>query len=274
MNQSTSLLSGPKPAEVSRASSLSWGARRKGIPFRRVYVTELRKMVDTRSAFWLLTVILIVAMLFLLGIVFMGKGQIQTFSGYLILTMTPVEMLLPVIPILVMTAEWTHRTAMTTFALEPRRLRVLSAKVLAAMTITVVMVMLITAAVALTIVLQSLSAPAGAPSLWNMDLEGYGRRMMNTVVIMCMGLSFGVLFMNTPLAIVVYYIVPTLVASVAKIPKLREAMAWVDPMSISMPFSSPNVTGDTWAHAGVAATVWIVAPFVIGTWRMYRREIS
>jgi ABC-2 type transport system permease protein len=61
----------------------------------------------------------------------------RTFGSYLSLTQIPVGVLLPVLGVLLVTSEWSQRTAMTTFALVPRRFRVLTAKPLAAAVLAV-----------------------------------------------------------------------------------------------------------------------------------------
>src|SRR5207344_2799662 len=46
------------------------------------------------------------------------------------------SVLLPVLGIMLVTSEWSQRTAMTTFALEPRRMRIVLAKMLAGVALT------------------------------------------------------------------------------------------------------------------------------------------
>ena len=53
-------------------------------------------------------------------------------TSYLGLSVLPMAILLPVLGIMSATQEWSQRTGLTTFTLEPRRGRVVTAKVVAA----------------------------------------------------------------------------------------------------------------------------------------------
>ena len=97
---------------------------------------ELRKSYDTRAGRWLLLAIGLAA----LGVVAISlfvEDAPKTFADLFSFTQLPVGILLPVLGILLVTSEWSQRTAMTTFTLVPRRSRVLTAKVLAASVLAV-----------------------------------------------------------------------------------------------------------------------------------------
>jgi len=53
----------------------------------------------------------------------------QTYTSYLAFAAVGLTILLPVVSILTLTSEWSQRTALTTFTQEPRRTRVINAKV-------------------------------------------------------------------------------------------------------------------------------------------------
>src|SRR5690349_1449189 len=90
-------------------------------PFTRLVRVELRKSADTRSGFWLLASMGIVTVL-TLGIMLIVSATNDTANlaygdfvgGVAFLT----GILLPVLGILLVTSEWSQRTAMSTFALE------------------------------------------------------------------------------------------------------------------------------------------------------------
>src|SRR5690554_804447 len=103
----------------------------KPVPFGRQLVVELRKMVDTRAGMWLMITIGIMTALFV-GLFFIfgdnGGSDQRTFFNYLGATTTPQGFLLPVMGILLITSEWNQRTALVTFTLTPKRLKVIGAK--------------------------------------------------------------------------------------------------------------------------------------------------
>ena len=70
-------------------------------------------------------------------IVVLGQDQEATF-GFLQRRQHPDGILLPVLGVMSVTSEWSQRTAMVTFALEPSRGRVIAAKYVSALVIAVV----------------------------------------------------------------------------------------------------------------------------------------
>src|SRR4029078_4020751 len=54
----------------------------------------------------------------------------QTYLDYLRYAATGLSILLPVVAILTLTSEWSQRTVLTTFTQEPRRMRVVTAKIM------------------------------------------------------------------------------------------------------------------------------------------------
>src|ERR1700759_1732237 len=97
----------------------------------RLTKVELRKMVDTRSGFWLLfAVVALTVVAVLVKALFAPEDQ-RTFRHLLSTGLQPAGILLPVIGILVVSSEWSQRTGLNSFALVPARPRLLAAKYLA-----------------------------------------------------------------------------------------------------------------------------------------------
>ena len=125
-----------------------------GIPLTRLVRVELRKMADTRSGKWLLIGIGVIT-LAVIGIFYVTADPAdRTFFNFMAATNGPQGLLLPVLGILLVTSEWTQRTALVSFTLTPVRSRVLLAKVLggliagmAAIALTVVVAVLATLSV-------------------------------------------------------------------------------------------------------------------------------
>ncbi len=97
------------------------------VPFSRLLRVELRKTTDTRAGFWLLAaIVLLTAAIIVLFLIFAEPGEL-TYRGFMFITSTPQGFLLPVMAILAVTAEWSQRTGLVTFTLEPSRMRVIAA---------------------------------------------------------------------------------------------------------------------------------------------------
>src|SRR5690606_9212891 len=128
------------------------------IPFGRLVRVELRKQVDTLAGRWFLISIGLVVAAAVTIMLFVDGGD-HSYLTYLTATSTPLGILVPVLGILSSTQEWTQRTAMTTYALEPRRGRVIWAKVLSALLLGVAAVVL---ALALAAVARLLADARGA----------------------------------------------------------------------------------------------------------------
>ena len=115
---------------------------------------ELRKMADTRAGFWLLLSIGLITAAILVIFLLVAPDDQKTFLNFMGATATPQGFLLPVLGILLVTSEWGQRTALTTFALEPSRPRVIGAKFVAALLI----------GLAAIVVAVALAAPGHASS--------------------------------------------------------------------------------------------------------------
>lgn len=93
------------------------------VTFRRLTLVELRTSYDTRASFWLLASIGIIALViegFLL-IVTLVQDTTALYEDFVFLAAFGTVILLPLLGIMLVTAEWTQRTAMVTFCLEPNR---------------------------------------------------------------------------------------------------------------------------------------------------------
>jgi len=101
------------------------------VPLARLIKVEMRKMLDTRSGLWLIIAIIAITAAITVIFFFAAPDDERTFLNYIGIMATPQGFLLPVMGILLITQEWTQRTGMVTFTLEPHRGKVIAAKVLA-----------------------------------------------------------------------------------------------------------------------------------------------
>src|SRR4051812_12126864 len=98
------------------------------IPFSRLVRVEWAKATDTRAARWLLALVALSTAGLMLVPVLAPTTFDQTYASYLRVAALGQTILLPVVAILLFTGEWSQRSVLTTFTQDPRRIRVLNAK--------------------------------------------------------------------------------------------------------------------------------------------------
>jgi len=246
--------------------------RRTGIPMARLTLVELRKLADTRAGLWLLIVIGLASAGTAAILLAAAPAEEQRYSELLSFGLVPASILLPVLGILSMTSEWSQRTALTTFTLTPARGRVIVAKLIAAVLIAIATTV---AAAALSAVANLIAIGTGGDGSWHIEASLLGQLLVNQMVFVLIGSAFGALLMNSPLAIVLYLVLPNLWTVLGEmVSGLRTAAGWLDINVTSTPLSEPGMTAEQWSRFGVAALVWMVLPLAIGTIRMLRREVS
>ena len=253
----------------------------KPVPFGRQLSVELRKMVDTRAGMWLMITIGIMTALFV-GLFFIfgdnGGSDQRTFFNYLGATTTPQGFLLPVMGILLITSEWNQRTALVTFTLTPKRLKVIGAKVVAALVIGLVAMALAVALAAIATVVSD--APGAWDGITASDFFNFG--LLQGLGIL-QGLGFGLLFLNSAVAIVVFFVIPIVWnVLVTLISWLRDAAPWIDLATAQSrllgidPNTGMEVEGgmdaEAWAQLATTSLIWIVVPIAVGIWRVLKSD--
>ncbi len=241
------------------------------IPLARLVRVELRKMADTRSGTWLLIGIGVITML-VIGVFYATADQSdRTFFNFMAATNGPQGLLLPVLGILLVTSEWSQRTALVSFTLSPVRSRVLVAKVLGGLIAGM-------AAMALTVVVAVLATVVGgAESAWaQVGVDDLGKFVLLQATGILQGLAFGLFFLNSSAAIVSYFALPTALNIVGSFwAELREVQPWIDLWSSQTPlFLGGNLTGEQWAQCVTSTVIWVVLPFAIGFVRVLRAEVK
>ena len=175
------------------------------IPFHRLVRVELRKSYDTRAGFWLLAVIglLVLAAEIIVLAVVTTQDEAIAFGDFIGTAAFLTSFLLPVLGIMVLTSEWSQRTAMVTFALEPRRPLVIGAKALVGVLLT-----LATVAVSIVIglVCNLLYGLIEGHVDWTFGWSDFAAFLITQVLAMLGGFALAALFLNTPAAIVVFFV--------------------------------------------------------------------
>ena len=251
------------------------------IPFWRLVLVEFRKAYDTRAGFWLLvTIALLIGLMQLASLVSAlvsdFNASFTDFTGNVWLVSL---VLIPMLPILLVTTEWTQRTAMVTFAIEPVRLRVILAKLVVAvlLALSAVVLMFVVAAVCTAI------CDVAQPELtdWRVETEFVFLGAPLTVLVTTVfGFAVATLLLNTPAAIVVFLLtwyasVGVLAAVAGLIPAFEDVLPWIT-LQINTLLLADGLPegGEEWGHLLVSLALWIVLPLGVGLWRIVNAEVK
>jgi ABC-type transport system involved in multi-copper enzyme maturation permease subunit len=250
----------------------------KGIPFSRLFVVELRKAVDTRAGRWLVGITVGLALLaetiFLWVVV--AQDETAAYGDFVAAAAFVSSVLLPVLGIMLVTSEWSQRTAMTTFSLEPRRMRIVMAKMLAGMALTA---FVIAFALAVGLICNLLYGALQGPIDWTFGWTGFFGFLITQTFAMLGGFALACLLLNTPAAIVVFFVykwvLPGLLAlGAAVMAWFNDIVAWIDFQAAQGELYEMPLTGSQWGHLAVSGFIWLVIPLVIGLWRIHRAEVK
>ena len=243
------------------------------VPMSRLLRVELRKLVDTRSGRWLLILIAALTAVVVTLFLFAAPPEELTYENFVNATGTPQGILLPILGILTVTSEWGQRTGLVTFTLEPRRGRVVVAKLLA-----VVLLGLASVTVALLLAAggnqlgQALQDGTGA---WDLGWGGLGDILVLQLLGVVQGLALGMLIMNSAGAIVTYFALPAVWGILTTtVDFFRRIGEWVDLNTTSATLQAHDMTAGAWARLAVSALLWVGLPLLLGWVRLLRRELK
>jgi ABC-type transport system involved in multi-copper enzyme maturation permease subunit len=238
------------------------------IPFSRLLRVEWSKATDTRAARWLIGLVGIATVAVMLAPL-LARGSIdQNYVTYLSFAAIPLTVLLPVVSILTLTSEWSQRTVLTTFVQEPRRSRVVNAKVTVSAIIALAAAAFGGAVTALAVSIAALSGRPVEANLHPAELIGF---VLFVLLNLMMGVAFGALLHNPAAAIVLFFGLPTVFGIVGSL--VKSIGQWLDP---SRTFDWV-LNGDWDGHVAkiaVSGLVWLVMPLAAGIVRTVRREIK
>ncbi|GIJ19838.1 ABC transporter permease [Micromonospora lutea] len=259
---------------VSTAPETTPG-HRSGAPqpsLARLTVVELRKLVDTRAGRWLLIIIGLLSAAVVALLLVYAEAPEQTFTTFYVTALLPVGVLLPVLGILSITSEWSQRTALTTFALVPRRERVIAAKLVAVVLAAFGAVL---ASLAFAAAGTAIAGATGGAGTWQVEGALVAHSVVFQVASVLMGAAFGLLLLNTPLAIVAYLVLPIVWSIVGELVRpLHRAAEWLDTGRTMEPLFTAEVTAGQWQRLAVSLLLWMVVPLVAGMIRTMRREVA
>lgn len=241
------------------------------IPFGRLVRTELRKLTDTRAGRWLLATLLAATPIVALVMVVTMATKDLTYAKFVDYTSTPEKVLLPILGILTVTGEWSQRTGLVTFVLEPRRGRVLRAKVVAALGLGVGLsiLMLLTSAVG-NVLGRTLRTGDGS---WDFAGRVSGEVTLVLIGWLLLGIAVGAALLITAAAILAAFVVPNMVSGFLGSGS-KSTTAWFDLNQAQSPLYSHDITGRGWIQLVTASALWIGVPMVLGVMRVRRAEVE
>jgi len=250
---------------------------RPGVPLGRIIKVELRKMFDTRSGFWLLASIAILAALATIGVILWLPDENMGYGAFGAAVGVPIAILLPIMAILSVTGEWSQRTGLTTFTLVPHRSQVILAKAIAAVVVGVVSMLVAFAIAAVGNVVGS--ALNGVDVTWDTTMGDFLRIILANTLGLLVGFMLGVLIRSTPGAIVAYFVysfvLPSIFGALAAFQDwFKDIQLWIDFGAAQAPLFEGSPTGEQWAQMGTSGLIWLVLPLTIGVWAVLRSEVK
>ncbi len=248
------------------------------VPFTRLVKVELRKTYDTRAGVWLLgiTAFLAAAVMVVALIVVLAQDESIKLDDFVGIANFISGFLLPVLGIMLVTSEWSQRTAMVTFTLEAHRGRIVAAKLAAGLLLALIVSLIATVA---AFVVNGIYALAHGSGNWHLGLLALLGFLLTQMIAMLTGFAFATLLLNTAAAIVVYFaysfLIPTIFAIAAGVLDwFKDVQPWVDFTQAQQPLIDATMTGKDWAQLLVSGFIWLVVPVAFGLWRILRAEVK
>jgi hypothetical protein len=248
-----------------------------GIPTRRILRTELRKMFDTRSGFWLMASIGIAALLATASVIMFAPDRELTYGNFAAAFGIPMSVILPIIAALSVTSEWSQRSGLTTFTLVPHRGRVIFAKAVVSVFVGVVGVLAALVVGAVGNVVGA--AIAGVDTVWDVSVANVLLIVLGNVLGLMVGFMLGVLIRSSAGAIVAYFVysfvLPTLAGLLAATQHwFHDLQPWVDFNFAQSALFNGSMNAEQWGHLAVTGTGWLVLPTLLGVWLVMRAEVK
>ena len=265
---------------VSTASGLTLDVSSTApVPFSRLVRVELRKMADTRAGRWLLiSIAALTALVLVIQLaVVLSQDLLVDFRDFMVAMNTPMGVLLPVLGIMAVTSEWTQRTAMVSFALEPSRTRLVAAKFVATVLIAVAAVII---GLTLSVVANLIyGASSDLPVTWDVTGSDVVFYFLLHLIGMATGFAFGTLFLNTAVGIVIYFVYSFVLPGLFELGAalmgwFADLRPWVDFAAAQNPLIEGSMSAEDWAHLAVSGLLWLVLPLAVGVWRVLRAEVK
>ena len=256
------------------------------VPFGRLVAVELRKMTDTRAGRWLLGItlgVLVVAAGIVVIISLFDEQFSMTLSDWQGMLTFLTTMLVPTLAIMSVTQEWSQRTGLVTFALEPHRIRVILSKLVA---VTLLALITLVLAAVIAVAGHAALAATGLDVSWTIDGTDLAWTFYLQMVYFLMAFGLAMAILNTPGSIVVYYLVALILPNIVYgavyflLSWGPDVVPWIDLSYAVGAFRGemPEVPSGT-PDLGVGPifstlVIWVVLPMSIGLRRILRAELK
>jgi ABC-2 type transport system permease protein len=263
--------------DTASATSARTMATHRGIPLSRITATELRKMFDTRSGFWLMASIGILALLATAAVILFASDDQLTYSTFTSAINIPMTVVLPVIAILSVTSEWSQRSGLTTFTLVPHRGRVIAAKAIACVSVAVVTVPLAFGVGAIGNLVGT--AVAGIDPVWDLTVLNLATIVLANVLSLLFGFMLGVMIRDSVGALVTYFVYQFLLPTLSLILAgsqawFRDLQPWVDFDYAQSALFNGALTTQQWTHFAFTGAIWLAIPLTIGVALVMKAEVK
>jgi len=239
------------------------------IPFSRLVRVEWAKATDTRAARWLLALLALSTAGMMLVPVLAPTTFDQTYASYLrVAALGPLTILLPVVAILMLTGEWSQRSVMTTFTQEPRRIRVLNAKLAVSMVLgggAAVFGGVVTAAG------LGLAAASGRALEANLTVGAITGYLLFVLLNVLAGVALGALLQSSATAIAASFALPAAFAVLGTASTL--VSDWID-MSTTWNWVLENDWAGHVPQISFSIVFWVAVPLAAGFVRTIRRDVG
>ncbi|MDO9455773.1 ABC transporter permease [Nocardioides sp.] len=269
--------SGPTAAHPAQTLDLS---RTATIPLFRLVLVELRKSMNTLASFWLVVgiAILVVMVEGLLLVIVLVESSESTPGDYTVFATYITALALPVLAIMLVTTEWTQRTAMVTFSIEPRRSRVMLAKYLVCLVLTFAAVVLGVLVGFVCALICQVALPA--ETTWDFQAELIVGFFITQTLAMTLGFALAALLLNTPAAIVVFAVYRALPVAVFAIAAsyldwFADIRPWIDFEYAQGPLYDLSLSSaEEVGRLLVSGLIWLGLPLTFGLLRILRAEVK
>jgi hypothetical protein len=255
------------------------------VPFLRLVGVEARKLTDTRAGRWLIGItlgLLVVVAGIILVVAIADEGFTMSLTEWQNTLAFLTTLLLPTVAIMSLTQEWSQRTGLVTFALEPQRMRVVRAKMVAVGAFAVVTLLF---ACLVAVVAHGILGTTEDVT-WELDGSAIGWTVYLQLAYFAMAFGLALVFLSTPVSIVVYYVVALVLPQIVY-GMLYFLLSWgpdVVPW-LDLSYAVSQYTGDLpeapsgtpdlgIAPIAVSFVLWVVVPFVVGLLRVRRIELK
>ena len=238
------------------------------IPFRRLLRVEWTKATDTRASRWLLALLALSTIGLMLAPILAPASIDQSYTGYLDFAAAALGIFLPVVAILMLTSEWSQRTVFTTFTQEPRRIRVIKAKLAAS-------VLLGGGAAAyggvVTAAGLAVAAASGRALEANLTTGAAVGFLLAAMLNVLFGVALGALLQSSATAIAASFVLPT--ATGLLVVASKPVGQWLD-SGTAITWVLRNQWGGHVPQIVFAVILWVVVPLAIGIVRTMRRDVT